>query len=259
MINFLSQSLVVAKYTFLEIFKSKIILNVLFIGMALAIICYVASEFTYGVPQRVALDFGLGTLSLSSNIIAIFLGVTLIAKEIENRTVYMILSRPISRNSFLVGKLLGMMAIQALNLIILGVITLSFYFYSGGKFDSLIPWCFLFSFLESFLVLLLVVLFSLFCNPIMAVFNTIVLIVCGFFINEAQLSLHARMIPALNIFLKFYSWVFPNFYKLNLKEFLLYEQNIPLSYLLKNLSYGVLYSVFLLTLSSALFNRKNLD
>ena len=91
----------IAKYTFVEIYKGKILYNVLLIGIGLILLTYVASEFTYGVPSRVALDFGLGTLYLSSVGIALFLGATLISKELENRTVYMILSRPLKRSSFL--------------------------------------------------------------------------------------------------------------------------------------------------------------
>ena len=73
---------------------------------------YVATEFTYGVPERVALDFGLGMLSLSSLSISLFLGVSLLSKEIESRTVYMVISRPVPRFAFIIGKILGLSGIQ---------------------------------------------------------------------------------------------------------------------------------------------------
>jgi ABC-type transport system involved in multi-copper enzyme maturation permease subunit len=93
----------VSVYTFIEIFRSRIIYNVLLIGMALLLISFITSEFTYGVPGKVALDIGLGSLSLVSVGIALFFGATLVKSEINNRTIYMALSRPgfgIDRNPF---------------------------------------------------------------------------------------------------------------------------------------------------------------
>jgi len=69
-----NKSLIIAAYTFKELLKSKILLNVFFIGLGLMLVTYVATEFTYGVPERVALDFGLGMLSISSLAISLFLG-----------------------------------------------------------------------------------------------------------------------------------------------------------------------------------------
>ena len=106
---------IIAFYTFKEIFKSKILLNVFFAGLGLMVLTYVATEFTYGVPQRVSLDIGLGMLSISSLAISLFLGVGLLSKEIDSRTVYMVIARPVHRSSFIVGKLIGLMGIQALN------------------------------------------------------------------------------------------------------------------------------------------------
>ena len=105
----------IAYYTFKEIFKSKILVSVFFAGLGLMLVTYVATEFTYGVPERVALDFGLGILSLSSLAISLFLGATLLSKEIDSRTVYMVISRPVPRFAFILGKLLGLLGIQAIN------------------------------------------------------------------------------------------------------------------------------------------------
>ena len=96
---------VIAYYTFREILKSNILVNVAILGLGLMLVTYVAFSFTYGEASRVALDFGLGMLSLSSVGIAIFIGVGLLSKEIENRTVYMIISRPVPRYIFILGKI----------------------------------------------------------------------------------------------------------------------------------------------------------
>ena len=127
----LSKISTIAKYTFREIIKSKILVNVLILGIVLLGATYVAFSFTYGEPARVALDFGLGMLTLSSVGIAIFIGVGLLSKEIESRTVYMIISRPVPRYAFITGKLLGLAGVLILNILLLTALTLSLYFLTG--------------------------------------------------------------------------------------------------------------------------------
>src|SRR6476659_1520795 len=127
------KTLTIAFYTFKEIWKSKILLNVFFVGIGLMIVTYVATEFTYGVPERVALDFGLGMLSLSSLSISLFLGVTLLSKEIESRTIYMVISRPVPRYVFILGKIFGLLGIQGLNILILSSMSLLSVVLLGGK------------------------------------------------------------------------------------------------------------------------------
>jgi ABC-2 type transport system permease protein len=182
----LNKILIVAKYTFKEILKSKILLNVFFIGIGLMVVTYVATEFTYGVPERVALDFGLGMLSLSALAISLFMGVTLLSKEIESRTVYMVISRPVPRYAFILGKIVGLMGIQLINILILGSLTLIATKILGGKIDPLTIWAIGFTFLESLMLLLLVVFVSLFANNILAVILSVVVLLLGHSIKDTQ-------------------------------------------------------------------------
>jgi ABC-2 type transport system permease protein len=250
---------IVASYTFKEILKSKILLNVFFIGIGLMVVTYVATEFTYGVPQRVALDFGLGMLSLSSLSISLFMGVSLLSKEIESRTVYMVISRPVSRLAFILGKILGLMGIQLLNILILGSLTMLATILLGGEIDPLVIWSIGFTFLESLMLLLLVIFASLFANNILAVLLSIVVLLLGHFIQDTKDITFVKQTPLLERMLDFYQFILPAFYKLNLKDFVIYNKNLELSYLLQSISYGTLYSAFLLLMIVTIFNRKNLD
>jgi ABC-type transport system involved in multi-copper enzyme maturation permease subunit len=250
---------IIATYTFKEILKSKVLLNVFFIGVALMLVTYVATEFTYGVPERVALDFGLGMLSLSSLSISLFLGVSLLSKEIESRTVYMIISRPVPRFAFILGKLLGLMGIQLINILILGSLTLIVTFFLAGQLDTLAFWSLGFTFLESILLLLLVVLVSLFANNILSVLLSIVVLLLGHFIQDTKETTLVKESPILEVILDLYEFILPAFYKLNLKDFVIYNKSLNFSYLMQSMTYGVLYSAFLLLMIVSIFNRKNLD
>jgi ABC-type transport system involved in multi-copper enzyme maturation permease subunit len=253
------KTLTIAFYTFKEIWKSKILLNVFFVGIGLMVVTYAATEFTYGVPERVALDFGLGMLSLSSLAISLFLGVGLLSKEIDSRTVYMVISRPVPRHSFIIGKLFGLMGIQAVNVFILACMTLLATKLLGGEISGLIFWTIGFIFLESLMLLLVVVLLSLLANNILSVLFSLVLLLLGHVIKETQEISFVKDNPVVMKLLEFYHFVLPAFYKLNLKDFVLYKNELPLSYLAGNLLYGTLYSLFLLFVIMFIFQRKNLD
>jgi ABC-type transport system involved in multi-copper enzyme maturation permease subunit len=253
------KSLIVAKFTYLELYKSKILLNVVLLALGLLGISIVATEFTYGVPSRVAIDFGLGSTSLSSLAIAIFMGSNLLLKEMENRTLYMILSRSISRFEFLLGRVLGLLLILLLNIFILMSVTLCLYFYLGGAYSDLIIWNFIYTFLECSIVLLVVILFSMITNQTIAIINTITVLVAGHAIGSAQGMQFARDNSVVKFILKLGEYTLPNFEKINIKSFLVYKETLPTEYLLTGLAYGLVYLVLLLSVAILIFKRKSLD
>lgn len=251
--------LIVAYFTFKEILKSKILLNVFFAGLGLMLITYVATEFTYGVPEKVALDFGMGMLSLSTMAISLFLGVTLLSKEIDSRTVYMVISRPVPRFAFILGKILGLLGIQAINVILLSLMTLMVVKLLGGPLSPLIFWTIGFTFLESILLLLVVVFVSLIANTILSTLLSVVILILGHAVKETQNINFVKRHPILEWSLDAYHFVLPGFYKLNLKDYLIYKTELPSPYLYSTLTYGILYSTFLLIIIIFIFSKKNLD
>lgn len=254
-----SSLLIVAKYTFLELYKSRILINVVLLGICLLLISFVASEFTYGVPSRVALDFGLGCTSLSGIAIAIFMGSNLLVKEIESRTLYMILSRPISRFEFLSGRVLGLLLILLINIFILMSITLSLYFFLDGQFNSLLIWNFIYTYLEASIVLLVVLFFSMITNQVISIINTITVLICGHAISGIEKLSFVQDSLIFKPLIIMGKYTLPNFSKFNIKNFLIYEETLPSDFLFGGLLYGVLYFCMLLMASMFIFNRKSLD
>ena len=250
---------IIAYYTFKEILKSKILINVFFAGILLMVMTYVATEFTYGVPERVALDFGLGMLSLSSISISLFLGVNLLSKEIDSRTVYMVIARPVPRFAFILGKIIGLIGIQVVNVLLLSLMTLGITYILGGTISSLVLWAIGFTFLESMLLLLVVVLMSLIANNILSSLISVVILLLGHAVKETQEVGLVKHNPMIKSILEIYHFFLPGFYKLNLKDFVLYKTSLPLEYLLSSLGYGLTYSAFLLLMIIFIFNRKNID
>lgn len=251
--------LIVSKYTFIEVYRSKVMLSILFLALGLILITYIASEFAYGAPAKVALDFGFGITTLSNLGMSIFIGSTLLTKEVEQRTLYMILSKPISRMSFLVGKIFGLSSVLLINTFVLSLLTIGIFVFMGGKYQELMMWSCIFSFLEAFLILLISVLFSLITNTALSVIYTIVLVIIGHSLNETSKLIFAKMNPFFDFSVKLGSILLPNLYKLNLKDFVLYQQNISSNYLWSVLVYFFLYTSALMIFVIQIFKNKNLD
>lgn len=255
----MNKTSIVAKYTFLEVYRSKVMLSIVFIALGLVTISYIASEFAYGASAKVALDVGFGLTLISNLVMAIFIGSTLLGKEIENRTLYMILSRPISRSSFMLGKVIGLSSVLAINTLVLSIVSVGIYYFLDGKLSPLMAWTAWFSFLEAFIIMLFAVLFSLLTSNALAIIYTIVLWVVAHSLSATSKILFAKVNIFFNYTLKAFSFLIPDLEKLNLKDLLIYEQTISVKYLINAQLYVSIYIAALLLIISFLFKNKNLD
>jgi ABC-type transport system involved in multi-copper enzyme maturation permease subunit len=109
----------IAKVTFTEILRDKILYNVLFCAFMLFGLGLLASRLTFIRPERVVLDFGLSAVSISCAMIAVFMGAGLVGREFERRTVHVALSHPITRPQFVCGKFLGLAGVLFVNWLLL--------------------------------------------------------------------------------------------------------------------------------------------
>lgn len=255
----MKQFLSVTKYTVIEVYRSRIMMSLFFLSLVVLTLSYVASEFGYGAPGKVALDVGIGLMSLSNVVIAILLGATLIGKEIEQKTLYMVLSKPVSRDAFLLGKIFGLSTVLLINTILLGALSCFIYKFFEGELSSLMIWVLIFSFLEAFLVLFFSVLFSLVTNTTLAVIYTLVVYVVGHALNETLKMFMVKSSAFLSFVLETAYFIIPNFYRLNLKDHLIYEQTISASYYGPTLLYVSLYLLAIMGCVIVIFRHKNLD
>lgn len=255
----MNKTLIVSKYTFIEVYRSKVMLSVVFIALGLVMISYVASEFAYGAPSKVALDFGFGLTAISNLIMAIFIGSTLLSKEIENRTLYMILSRPISRTSFMIGKVIGLSSVLLINTVLLSLVSVGIYRYLEGQINNLMFWAAWFSFIEAFVVMLFAILFSLITSNALAIIFTIIMWIVGHSLSATTKILFAKVNAFFSYTLKIFSCLVPDLEKINLKDLLIYEQTVSFDYLLKTQTYIFMYIIALLFIISYIFKNKNLD
>lgn len=233
--------------------------NIPVLGIVIAVISFVSKEFAYGVPGRVATNLGLGALSLSVYGIAFFAGVTLIRTEAESRTIYLIISRPITRVAFLMGKIAGVGLFISLNTLLLGSICGLILWAVGGVLNHQVLVSILFVLLEAIVLLSLIVVLSMISNTALTLIFSFILLIAGHAVAVTASILWLQNLPWLKRMLEYYHWVLPAFYKFNFKDYAVYSQVFPWERVWGALGYGVFYSVALLLLGSSIINAKDFD
>ena len=171
----------------------------------------------------------------------------------------MVISRSVPRFSFILGKIGGLLGIQLINMALLSGMVIMSVVFLGGKIDPLIYWAIGFTFLESVMLLLIVILASLLLNNILATLFSVIILLSGHAVKEALSLSSVKDSAILSKALEAYHFILPGFYKLNLKDFVVYNSSLSDSYLFSTLAYSIFYSCFLLTAIIFIFNRKNLD
>jgi ABC-type transport system involved in multi-copper enzyme maturation permease subunit len=111
----------IAINTFREAVRDKVLYSLLFFAIALIGASVVLNKLTIGQQTKIITDFGLASISIFGTMIAIFVGIGLVSKEIDRRTIFTIVSKPVSRAAFLVGKYLGLVLTLAVEVTIMSV------------------------------------------------------------------------------------------------------------------------------------------
>tara|TARA_B100000925_G_scaffold290553_1_gene276042 strand:- start:564 stop:1340 length:777 start_codon:yes stop_codon:yes gene_type:complete len=251
--------ILVSRATIKDLVSGQIFLIAFFIGLALAVLSYIGVELSYGAPKKVALDFGMGLISLANIVICLFLGVRVLQAEVENRTLYMILSRPVSRTEFYLGKFFGLaFCVLAINLI-LALQTLFTFFIYGGSFDPLIPWAVIFTYLEGILILAFVILFSIITTNIAATLYGISILIFGHAVPNLLDLNFVKNNPGLHWFVEKIGYIIPDLVKINIKDHLLYGKEISQIYLFSGLAYILIFITLVCFVTSVVFKRKDLN
>ncbi|MBI2375460.1 MAG: ABC-2 transporter permease [Deltaproteobacteria bacterium] len=109
--------LVVARNTFRQTVREKIFYNVLFFGIGLTVLAVVVGQISFGFPDRVVRNVGLSGVSAAMDLVALLLGVGLVHQEIDRKTLFVVLTRPIRRSQYVLGRYLGLLGTLTLALV----------------------------------------------------------------------------------------------------------------------------------------------
>ncbi len=251
--------LIIARFTLVELIKGKLLYLSGISGLIIFLLTFISAELTFGVPARVALNIGLSMMSLSSVVIAIYVGSALIFEEIESRTIYMIVTRPVLKWQLLAGKILGVILLFLINFIILSLVVLLLMSMYQAEFSMLFIHSVNFILIEALIVMLFSILISLFSSKFMAALVSVIVLFNGHFIIEIKNSKIMELYPFFKPVINLSEAVLPMFYKINLKEYVLANEFLPAKFIGLGYTYSLSYLILLFILNIFIFNQKNLD
>ena len=174
----------IARNAFREAVRDRVLYNLVLFVLILTGASVFIGELSGGQERKVIVDLGLSAMLLFGVFIAIFVGVGLVYKEIERRTIYAVFSKPVGRGEFLVGKYLGLCLTLLVNVLVMGVgVSLALLYVSKG-WDPLIPtiWpAVLLIYMELMLLTAIALLFSSFSSPALSALLTFMVFIIGHF------------------------------------------------------------------------------
>lgn len=252
---------IVARNTFREAIRDRVLYNLVFFALLMIAAAILVGQISIGIQSLVIVSLGLSAISLIGLLMAIFIGVGLVYKEIDKRTLYALLSKPVRRGEFLVGKFAGLVLTLTLNtaLMTLGLaVALFFVNRTFAVSDRYILVAVYFILLKLGLVTALALLFSCFSTPLLSILFTVGIYISGLFANEIRSFSSITGNHALDTVAVALSYILPNFNNFNAIASAAHGRAIPASLILQNTAYGVVYSAIVLLVAVATFSRRNL-
>lgn len=248
----------IGRNAFREALRDRILYNLILFVLLLTVAAIFLGELTAGQEGRVIVNLGLSSILIFGAFISIFVGVGLVWKEIEKRTVYSIFSKPVSRGEFILGKYLGLCLTLLVNVGVMGVgVTLALLYVGGRSFVGAIWPAILLIFLELTIVTAVAITFSSFSTPALSALLTFFVFVIGHFSASLRVLSQEIGSPIARTIFEGAYYALPN---LSHFSFVTETSNgigAPASMIAATAAYAVIYDVVLLTLTVVIFRRRN--
>ncbi len=246
----------IAVNTFRESARNKMFYLLVFFGILFALSSKLASFLTLGDAMKVLKDTGLAAINFFCVLIAIFTGINLVYKEIEKKTVFSILSKPVTRDEFIAGKFLGLALTMLTALGAMAVIFFAFVAVSGGGFDLGILLYFFMLYLELLIIVAVSLLFSSFTTPILSFIFTVSLYLIGHVMWTYNEFKDYLAIPLWRALTQALYYLLPNLDKFNIKNEVVLGTAIDPWSVLFSVLYAMAYVLALLALTVLIFRRR---
>ena len=251
---------VIALNTFRESVRDRVLYNLVLFVLILVGASIFISELSVNQETKFIATLGLSAMLVFGALIAIFIGVGLVYKEIERRTIYNLLSKPVHRHEFIIGKYFGLCLTLLVNsLVMLAAIELALMYVNQGftPLQGPVLVAGLLIYLELALLVAIALMFSSFSTPMLAALFTFALYVIGHF--SADLKLAASLSPSFVVRSALNSayYLLPNLKNFNFISQASHGDAINAAHVVWAVVYAVVYVSVLLSAAVLIFQRRN--
>jgi ABC-type transport system involved in multi-copper enzyme maturation permease subunit len=250
----------IAANTYREAVRDRVLYNLVVFALLMVGTTPLFGKISIGLERIILVNLGLTAISLFGTVIAVFIGTGLVSKEIEKKTLYTVLSRPVRRWEFILGKYFGLAATLGVNTIFMAAgFFLAVYYVSstlsGADLQLVIALYFIC--LQFLMIIAIALLFSSFSTPLFSAVFSFAIFVIGNFADD--LRGFSAMTKGVERWLALaLSYVVPNFGSMNVIAQVAHGNPLPQSLILYNSAYAFLYCCMALSAAVLIFERRNL-
>ena len=261
---------IIALNVFRESVRDKVLYNLVAFALLLIGVSYLIGQLTAGQDVKIVKDLGLAATSVFGLFIAIFIGIGLVSKEVERRSIYSLLAKPVERHQVLLGKYAGLVLTLAVNLSVMALAlyaVLGYMRWMAGSaaaaawerpaLDPLLLEAFALTFVELSVVTAMALFFSTFSTPLLSAALTFGLFVAGRFSADLRnFDQAVDSAPAAALARGLY-WLLPNLAPFDVRARVVHGEPVTALYMALTTGYGLLYLAALLVGSVFIFSRRD--
>jgi len=260
----------IAVNVFRESVRDKVLYNLVLFAVLLIGGSYLLGQLTAGQDIKIIKDLGLAATSFFGLFIAVFIGIGLVSKEVERRSIYSLLSKPIRRSQLVVGKYGGLMLTLTVNVAIMtaslyavlaymswGVTPEAQSVWDAPALDPALLKAIGLILVELMLVTAIALFFSTFSTPMLSAAFTFGLYIVGHFTSDLRNFQDVVDSPAAGRLARGLYWVLPNLAQFDVKAAVVHGQPVPAGYLALTIAYAAVYITMVLAVSAFVFSRRD--
>jgi Cu-processing system permease protein len=249
--------IVIALNTFRENLRDKILYSLLIFAALLMGASILLGALTIAEQEKIIADMGLASINVIGVIIAIFVGIGLVSKEIERRTIYTILAKPISRSQFILGKYLGLVITLGINLVIMFDVFVFTLWMTQVPITMVLVQAVALMMVEFLVVTATALFFSTFSTPSLSAALTLGLYFIGHLTSDLKALAEKSSSEVTKAVMTALYYLCPNLEVLNIKGQAVSGVSLAWSYQVSATLYGLLYASLLLAGAAAIFQRRD--
>lgn len=254
----MNTTILIAVNTFKETIRNKILYNILFFALGIILLSISFGEWSVFSRVQVMQDFGLATMSVAGLLLAIFIGVGMLGKEISSRTLYNVLVKPVERYQFVIGKWLGLLMTLFLNFAIMTGVFWIVIEFMGAKVNPSLLGAILLIWVELAVIVSVAILFSTMTTTMLAALFTLAFYLAGHYNDLIGLDLVENRNPILATILRGIYYLLPNLEHFNIRTRIIYELGLPSGFIEFSVLYGLLYTALFLLAACVIFEKRDL-
>jgi Cu-processing system permease protein len=260
----------IAANVFKESVRDKILYGIVAFAVLIIAASLLLGQLTAGQEVKIIKDLGLAAISIFGHFIAIFIGIGLVSKEVERRSIYALLVKPMTRSQFLLGKYVGLVLTLAVNVTVMTAalfVVLAVYgalasestrlAWETPAVDPALIKASALMLLELSLVTAVAIFFSTFTSPVLAAAFTLGLTIAGHFSADLRNFEAVVESPVVVWMTRTLYYVLPNLAPFDVKLQVVHGQAVTAAYMLVTACYGLVYITALVVGSALVFSRRD--